>query len=156
MRRVRYQVAMSLDDHLQPGEQILYQAHTSLMPLVPPLFLAAVAGIAGLVAWRRFDQGWALVLGGVVASTLFSALVSLLVYIADPETRLPGIVFWLMGSFASADYAKCLIVAAAVGLGCLSTQYQIEARACVFSMASTSAGHRAFCAIRECNLRCTL
>jgi uncharacterized membrane protein YdbT with pleckstrin-like domain len=76
---------MSLDDHLQPGEQILYQAHPSLMPLVPPLLLAAVAGIAGLVAWRRFDQGWALVLGGVVA--LPALLVALARYVRLAANR---------------------------------------------------------------------
>jgi iron complex transport system permease protein len=43
-----------------------------------------------------------LVLSGVVVSALFSALVSLVTYFADPNDTLPAIVFWLMGSFASA------------------------------------------------------
>ncbi|QIG52447.1 iron ABC transporter permease [Nordella sp. HKS 07] len=43
-----------------------------------------------------------LVLSGVVVSALFSALVSLATYFADPNDTLPAIVFWLMGSFASA------------------------------------------------------
>jgi uncharacterized membrane protein YdbT with pleckstrin-like domain len=58
---------MSIEDHLQPGEQILYQAHPSLVPLAAPLFLAAAAAIAGLAAWRYFQQGWALALAGLVA-----------------------------------------------------------------------------------------
>ena len=37
-----------------------------------------------------------------------------------------------------------------------STQYQMDASACVFSIASRRAGQRAFCAIRECSFRCTL
>jgi len=47
-----------------------------------------------------------LVLAGVITSAFFTALVSLLKYVADPEDKLPAIVFWLMGSFAAASYEK--------------------------------------------------
>jgi iron complex transport system permease protein len=39
-----------------------------------------------------------LVLSGVVIGSLFGSLTSLLTYIADPQTQLPDIVFWLLGS----------------------------------------------------------
>jgi iron complex transport system permease protein len=55
-----------------------------------------------------------LVLAGVVISALFSALVSLLTYLADPNDTLPAIVFWLMGSFATASFEKVAIIAGAV------------------------------------------
>ena len=42
-----------------------------------------------------------LVLGGTVVSSIFSALISFLKYIADPYNQLPAITFWLMGSMAS-------------------------------------------------------
>lgn len=42
-----------------------------------------------------------LVLGGVISSSLFSALLSILKYIADPYNALPSIVYWLMGSLSS-------------------------------------------------------
>lgn len=45
-----------------------------------------------------------LVLGGVVVSSIFSALLSLVKYVADPSNQLPTIVFWLMGSLASARF----------------------------------------------------
>lgn len=51
-----------------------------------------------------------IVLGGVVVSALFSALVSLLTYVSDPYTQLPSITFWLLGSLATASYAKVLTV----------------------------------------------
>ena len=38
------------------------------------------------------------VLGGVVTGSFFSALVALVTYLADPNTTLPAIVFWLLGS----------------------------------------------------------
>jgi len=41
-----------------------------------------------------------LVLGGVISSSLFSALLSLVKYVADPYNTLPSIVYWLMGSLA--------------------------------------------------------
>jgi Bacterial PH domain/Short C-terminal domain len=59
---------VSLRGHLQEGEQVLYRAYPSRVPLVPPLTLAAVGALAGLVAWNLSgrQQGWVLALGGVV------------------------------------------------------------------------------------------
>ena len=42
-----------------------------------------------------------LVLSGIMVGALFSALISLIKYVADPYDTLPAIVFWLMGSLAS-------------------------------------------------------
>lgn len=50
-----------------------------------------------------------LVLSGVIISSLFNAVGSLLKYTADPTSKLPEITYWLMGSFASASYTKILI-----------------------------------------------
>lgn len=50
-----------------------------------------------------------LVLGGTVVSSVFSALISFIKYVADPYNQLPAITFWLMGSFASARYKDLLI-----------------------------------------------
>ena len=44
-----------------------------------------------------------LVLGGVISSSLFSALLSVVKYVADPYNKLPTIVYWLMGSFSAVD-----------------------------------------------------
>ena len=50
-----------------------------------------------------------LVLAGVIVSSLFNAIGSLLKYTADPQDKLPEITYWLMGSFTSATYQKLLI-----------------------------------------------
>ncbi len=50
-----------------------------------------------------------LVLGGVIVSSVFSALISLVKYLADPLDELPAIVFWLMGSLASARFSDIMI-----------------------------------------------
>jgi iron complex transport system permease protein len=57
-----------------------------------------------------------LVLSGVVISALFSALVSLATYFADPNDTLPAIVFWLMGSFASATPGRAFYMLPIISL----------------------------------------
>lgn len=79
-----------------------------MVALVAVLLLARVDGRAPTLM---------LVLAGVVVSALFTALTSLLVFIADPEVKLPGIVFWLLGSFAAADTGKLEILAGSTALG---------------------------------------
>jgi iron complex transport system permease protein len=58
-----------------------------------------------------------LVLSGVVVSAGFTALVSLITYVADPNDTLPSIVYWLMGSFATASYEKLGILTVAATIG---------------------------------------
>ena len=52
----------------------------------------------------------ALVLSGIILSGFFSALVSLLQYLSDTEEKLPSIVFWLLGSFATANWDKLILI----------------------------------------------
>lgn len=58
-----------------------------------------------------------LVLGGVIVSSIFSALISLAKYVADPYNQLPAIVFWLMGSLASARFQDLLFSGIPMGIG---------------------------------------
>lgn len=51
-----------------------------------------------------------LVLGGVISSALFSALLSVVKYTADPYNKLPAIVYWLMGSFGAVDKSTTFTV----------------------------------------------
>ncbi len=58
-----------------------------------------------------------LVLGGVIVSSVFSALLSFLKYIADPSSELPAIVFWLMGSLATAQYSDIAVAGIPMFIG---------------------------------------
>lgn len=49
------------------------------------------------------DDRLIIVLAGIIVAGALSALVSLVQYSADSEEPLPSIVFWLMGSFATAN-----------------------------------------------------
>lgn len=57
------------------------------------------------------------ILSGMVVSSLFSALVSFVKYIADPNDVLPVITFWLMGSFSSATLRSLYTGAPCILLG---------------------------------------
>lgn len=46
----------------------------------------------------------AMILGGMVVSSLFSALISLVKLVADTDSKLPAITYWLMGSLDSATW----------------------------------------------------
>ncbi|MDR2355161.1 MAG: iron ABC transporter permease [Clostridiales Family XIII bacterium] len=53
---------------------------------------------------RRMDSILAMVLTGMMVSSLFSAATSFVKLVADTEEALPAITYWLMGSLASIRY----------------------------------------------------
>ena len=59
------------------------------------------------------------VLSGMVVSSIFQALVSLVKYVADPEEELPAITYWLMGSMSRATARSLLIGAPFIIIGIL-------------------------------------
>lgn len=75
------------------------------------LFFGGIAVLLSYLVGRIYDTTPTvmLVLGGVVVSSIFSALTSYLKYVADPTNQLPAITFWLMGSFASASRQDLVI-----------------------------------------------
>ncbi len=57
------------------------------------------------------------ILAGLVISSLFSALVTLTKYVADPNDILPVITFWLMGSFSSVTFKSLQLGAPLILIG---------------------------------------
>lgn len=57
-----------------------------------------------------------IVLAGIIVGALFAALVSLVQFVADPNSSLPAIVGWLMGSFASATWPRVVLAAPAIAV----------------------------------------
>lgn len=71
-------------------------------------FTCGVLGVALAYAISRVYKTTPtlmLVLSGVVVGSLFSATTSAVKYIADPQSKLPTITFWLMGSLASVSWS---------------------------------------------------
>ncbi len=62
------------------------------------VFLVALAGMG------RQSSPATSVLSGIMISSLFSGLVSLVKFTADSDTVLPAITYWLMGSLSGAGY----------------------------------------------------
>jgi hypothetical protein len=58
--------AMSLEDYLQPGEEIVYRAHPTRIALLVPGAVAAVAAAATLFAWSTTEHPLVPLLGGAV------------------------------------------------------------------------------------------
>ena len=58
-----------------------------------------------------------MILSGMVISALFSALVSLVKYTADPQDVLPAITFWLMGSLTGTTRETLFMGAPLILLG---------------------------------------
>ncbi|RPI79055.1 MAG: iron ABC transporter permease [Desulfobacteraceae bacterium] len=70
--------------------------------------LGSVALSYGISRLYKQPSEIVLVLAGTIVGAFFTALISFIKYIADPYEKLPAIVFWLMGSFASTSYALLL------------------------------------------------
>ena len=90
--------------------------------LVGFAFAFGLVAILVVYAVTRGSEGAPMlmvVLAGVVTGSFFSALVSLLTYVADPYDQLPAIVFWLLGSLATATFAKVGLAALPVLAGSL-------------------------------------
>lgn len=94
---------------------LLTQSQIAVITLA---FLFGVLAMA-IVLWLSRVGGRSpvlmLVLAGVVTGAMFSALTSLIQYVADPEDTLPAIVFWLMGSFSTAGFDELAWLAGPVG-----------------------------------------
>ena len=66
--------------------------------------LAAVLVGLGVAAMLARGSILTLMLGGLISSALFSALLAMLKYTADPQNALPAIVFWMLGSLAQSSW----------------------------------------------------
>lgn len=64
----------------------------------------------------RGNQTLLLVLTGIVVSSVFSAGISIIKYIAPPDTSLPDITFWLMGSFGKIGVNDLAVLVSVVAI----------------------------------------
>ncbi len=78
-----------------------------------------LAVVLSYLAGRIYDTAptVTLVLGGVVISSIFSALISFMKFVADPMEKLPTITFWLMGSLSRANFQEMFVALIPILLG---------------------------------------
>ena len=89
-------IVLGLSTFLIQGSAILFGLITVVLTFV--------------VASRSSKSSVTLVLAGMLISSLFASLVSLLKFVADPTEKLPQIVYWLMGSFSGVSFEKLLMI----------------------------------------------
>lgn len=71
-------------------------------------FICGMFSIAIVIALGSVSQGKIsvnLVLIGIMVSSLFSAGTSFIKLVADPQSQLPSITYWIMGSFSGSRWA---------------------------------------------------
>lgn len=73
--------------------------------------LLALIGAFGLAALGGRSNTLALVLAGFVVSGFCTSMLGLIQTLVESTTKLPSIVYWLLGSFVGATYEKVLLVA---------------------------------------------
>ncbi|WP_281654818.1 iron ABC transporter permease [Eggerthella sinensis] len=74
------------------------------------VFGLVAVGLAFAIVSRGRASTVTLILSGMLIGSLFSSLVSLLKFVADPTEKLPQIVYWLMGSLSGVGYDAILAV----------------------------------------------
>ncbi|KMY65877.1 ABC transporter permease [Desulfocarbo indianensis] len=65
--------------------------------------LLAVLAAVGLASLYRGERLLMLILGGVISGALFTSLLMVVEYVADPYKQLPAIIYWLMGGLSLID-----------------------------------------------------
>ncbi|ATN33395.1 ABC transporter permease [Rhizobium sp. ACO-34A] len=81
------------------------------------LGLAALILVGALARINGRTEIITVILSGMVVGALFAALVSIVQFVADPNTSLPAIVYWLMGSFSTATWARLGLAVPGMALG---------------------------------------
>lgn len=86
------------------GLAIILSLNAFGVQLASVLFGLAAVGLTFLFAARSRKSTVTLILAGMLVGSLFSSLVSLLKFVADPTEKLPQIVYWIMGSLSGVSY----------------------------------------------------
>lgn len=109
--------------------------------LVGSAFLWGIAALAVVGFLARIDgrsETATVVLAGIIVGALFAALVSLMQFLADPQSSLPAIVGWLLGSFATATWDRLGLAAPGILVGIAGT-YLLRFRVNVLSLGDDDA-----------------
>jgi iron complex transport system permease protein len=91
-----------------------------------PVTIQIMAFLFGLIAVSltyflsrnfRGNKILMMVLGGIAIAALFSAFTSCIKYLADPNSKLPEIVYWLMGSLSAVNGSSIMMIVIPISIG---------------------------------------
>ena len=80
-------------------------------------FALIAVGLVVAVGWRFGSSTLVIVIGGILISALFNALLGLIKYVADPLGNLPAITYWLLGGLSGSRWAILPPLFVVTGLG---------------------------------------
>jgi len=80
-------------------------------------FALLAVGLVCLIGLRFGSAPLVLVVGGVLVSAFFNALLGLIKYVADPLSSLPAITYWLLGGLGDARWSTIVPLLAVTALG---------------------------------------
>lgn len=97
---------------------ILFSLNTLIVQSIAIVFgLIAIAVTFILSRLKGNGNMLLIVLAGVIVSAFFTALVSGIKYVADPQEKLPEITYWLMGSLSGSSWQDLLVAAPFILMG---------------------------------------
>ena len=100
---------------------LLYAKSWAMVQLSTVIFaFVAVAVAISIARIYGMSSIIMLVLGGVISGALFTSLLSIVKYAADPNNQLPAIVYWLMGSLSSVSLKTVAITAIPAACGIIA------------------------------------
>lgn len=80
-------------------------------------FALVAVGLVVIVGRRFGASTLVIVIGGILVSALFNALLGLIKYVADPLSNLPAITYWLLGGLSGSRWAILPPLLVITGLG---------------------------------------
>jgi len=86
---------------------LLRQGFSFAFGILAVFLVCVISQITG----KNYDRTITLILGGMIISTVFTALISVMKYIADPDNTLPSIVYWLLGGLSDVSITQLYFIA---------------------------------------------
>ena len=97
---------------------ILFSLNTAIVQSTAIVFGIIAIAVTFLLSRLKGNGNMLLiVLAGVIVSAFFTALVSAIKYVADPQEKLPEITYWLMGSLSGSSWQDLAFAAPLIVLG---------------------------------------
>lgn len=100
---------------------ILWFGFTLHVPIISiTIGILSVFITFGLAKLTHKINTLSLLLSGMVVSSVFSALIALVKFVADPYDELPAITYWLMGSFSKATMSDFYMISVPMTLSIIT------------------------------------
>lgn len=94
---------------------ILMSLSPAMIQIIAVVFGILAVAISSVLSFIRGKQSPVmLILSGIVVSSVFNALLSCIKFVADPQSKLPEITFWLMGSMSGSSFKNLIYYAPAI------------------------------------------